>query len=492
MSDIFISYDSSERTRVRPLAERLQSIGWDVWWDPEIPVGQTYREVIRKELESANCVLVVWSNGSISSEWVIEEADVGKKRGILVPVVIDSVEPPLGFRSIQTAQLLGYPSSAPKREVRRLLRAIETYAGSVEGEPSDASIEPTAELARAALQSRPKSILAKLLKLPASVKFAVVAAAIVTISIIAWNSYRVNPTFSLETEVIMVRHAVREEGIPDPGLSEEGQAQSSQIAQDVNLVQTLRGRSIDAVYSTDFARTRQTAERIAESLSLSVTIYDPIASKRLAEEILRDYAGKAVVVIGHANTIPDLVLSLGGSPPGEIAPGEIWLASVSEDDVSVVSLPIQEPQNDIFRTDSNPNGTNKGSDEREGYSDEITEANIQWESRSYIRGRDFGLEKGQIYARVRVGFYKNMEPDSAEPLRSVALIPISDETITYWSDNEVVLNFTDDDIRRLRDARDRASKDMNTERADGFMIDYQIETNTGKKFTVPHRKQLSK
>jgi hypothetical protein len=50
-------------------------------------------------------VVVAWSRDSIDSAWVSEEADEGKKRGILVPCLLDAVESPIGFRSIQAADL---------------------------------------------------------------------------------------------------------------------------------------------------------------------------------------------------------------------------------------------------------------------------------------------------------------------------------------------------------------------------------------------------
>ena len=41
MSDIFLSYASEDRERVRPVAEALGRQGWEVWWDRDIPPGQT-------------------------------------------------------------------------------------------------------------------------------------------------------------------------------------------------------------------------------------------------------------------------------------------------------------------------------------------------------------------------------------------------------------------------------------------------------------------
>jgi TIR domain-containing protein len=89
MADIFISYAREDRTRVRSLAIALSAHGWSVWWDPEIQAGKRFSQVIADALARARCVVVVWSHQSIASDWVREEADEGRRRGILIPVLID-------------------------------------------------------------------------------------------------------------------------------------------------------------------------------------------------------------------------------------------------------------------------------------------------------------------------------------------------------------------------------------------------------------------
>src|SRR5262245_54728402 len=101
--DIFVSYDSVDRARVRPLMDALEKCGWSVWWDRKIRPGEHYRRIIKKALDTAQAVLVVWSKDSVTSDWVIAEAEEGKRRSILVPVAIDDVDLPLQFRPIQTA-----------------------------------------------------------------------------------------------------------------------------------------------------------------------------------------------------------------------------------------------------------------------------------------------------------------------------------------------------------------------------------------------------
>lgn len=56
--------------------------------------------------------MVLWSNASVSSEWVKNEASHAMEREVLVPVAIDRVKPPLEFRRRQTVDLAGWNGSA--------------------------------------------------------------------------------------------------------------------------------------------------------------------------------------------------------------------------------------------------------------------------------------------------------------------------------------------------------------------------------------------
>ncbi len=105
MADIFVSYAREDETRIEPLARALTDHGWSVFWDRDIPAGQTWRSHIGNALAGVRCVIVAWSRHSIDSGWVSEEADVGRQRGVLVPVLLDAVDVPIGFRSIQAADL---------------------------------------------------------------------------------------------------------------------------------------------------------------------------------------------------------------------------------------------------------------------------------------------------------------------------------------------------------------------------------------------------
>jgi TIR domain len=106
--DIFFSYAREDQARVVPVVAALEARGWSVFWDRRIPAGLTWRSHIGRALDQARCVVVAWSEHSITSKWVLEEADEGMEREILVPVLLDTVRPPRGFRGIQAADITAW------------------------------------------------------------------------------------------------------------------------------------------------------------------------------------------------------------------------------------------------------------------------------------------------------------------------------------------------------------------------------------------------
>jgi hypothetical protein len=129
MSDIFISYASGDRDRILPLVKALEKTGRSVFWDRTIPTGKTWREVLDSELRQSRSVLVVWTKNSVASEWVHEEAEAGKRRKILIPVLLDMVEPPLGFGTIQAASLTAWNGDISSADFARLAADIATILG---------------------------------------------------------------------------------------------------------------------------------------------------------------------------------------------------------------------------------------------------------------------------------------------------------------------------------------------------------------------------
>ncbi len=91
------------------MARLLADEGWSVFWDQAIPPGETWDTSIGRALAEAACVIVLWSGHSIASTWVREEADEAKRSGKLLPVLIEKVDPPIGFRLFQVLDLTHTP-----------------------------------------------------------------------------------------------------------------------------------------------------------------------------------------------------------------------------------------------------------------------------------------------------------------------------------------------------------------------------------------------
>lgn len=137
MSDIFISYAREDRPRAEMVASALEGHGWSVWWDRDLRAGKNIALVIEEELGKARCVAVLWSATSVRRDWVIDEAREGKDRGILVPVLIENVRPPLGFRSIHSADLTAWEGHARAPVFLRLCSDIEALIGAAADQPSN-------------------------------------------------------------------------------------------------------------------------------------------------------------------------------------------------------------------------------------------------------------------------------------------------------------------------------------------------------------------
>lgn len=126
---IFISYATEDRERARRLAEYLESRGWSVWWDRNIPVGRAFDEVIEEALRVARCAVVLWSKAGVASRWVRSEASDAARRDILVPVLLEDVTIPLEFRLFQALDLREWISATDTSALAALHDAISRIVG---------------------------------------------------------------------------------------------------------------------------------------------------------------------------------------------------------------------------------------------------------------------------------------------------------------------------------------------------------------------------
>jgi tetratricopeptide (TPR) repeat protein len=126
MNDIFISYKREEQPTARKLADALEREGWTVWWDPKLRAGEHFDEVIEEALNEAQCVIVLWSERSVQSRYVRDEATYALEKNKLMPVALESVNLPFRFRGVHTPNLFGWDGSNEFSEFRKLVEGICT------------------------------------------------------------------------------------------------------------------------------------------------------------------------------------------------------------------------------------------------------------------------------------------------------------------------------------------------------------------------------
>lgn len=130
MPDIFISYSRKNKRRVERISEALQSEGFDLWWDKHIEAGEKFRPMIQHELNAAKCVMVLWSKHSIKSSWVLQESTQALENGLLVPVLLESVTPPMPFGEIQNADLSHWKGNKSDPDFLVLVKTLRRKTSS--------------------------------------------------------------------------------------------------------------------------------------------------------------------------------------------------------------------------------------------------------------------------------------------------------------------------------------------------------------------------
>jgi hypothetical protein len=159
MKHVLVSYKREDEPRIARLIRALQKNGLTIWWDQELPGGEKWRANIEKALDEAGCVIVVWTHGSVGpeGEFVRDEAARAKGRGILVPIRLDKVMPPLGFGEIQAIDLSHWRGK-PKDPA--LLDLVEACKAKLEGRAVPPAKAPGRRLLRRAAAGSSASAIA--------------------------------------------------------------------------------------------------------------------------------------------------------------------------------------------------------------------------------------------------------------------------------------------------------------------------------------------
>lgn len=134
MARVFLSYAREDVETAEKLAGLLTESGQTVWWDRHVHGGANFSHEIDRELKNAQIVMVLWTPASIASAWVQDEAAEGRDSGRLVPAVLDSVKPPLGFRQLQCIDLSSWSKHGKRQPIEDVLAAISKLAEDGEHE----------------------------------------------------------------------------------------------------------------------------------------------------------------------------------------------------------------------------------------------------------------------------------------------------------------------------------------------------------------------
>ncbi|WP_380878402.1 hypothetical protein ACFB49_16820 [Sphingomonas sp. DBB INV C78] len=121
---VFVSYSRDDQKQALPIIRLIEESGYSVWWDGLLGGGERYSQTTAAALENAAAVVVLWSNTSVASHWVHDEATRARDRKRIIPVSIDGVPPPLGFGQFQTIDLSRAKLKAGDPAVQNLLRTL--------------------------------------------------------------------------------------------------------------------------------------------------------------------------------------------------------------------------------------------------------------------------------------------------------------------------------------------------------------------------------
>ena len=140
MADIFLSYSSNDRLRAMNIALALERSGLSVWSDRKLHGGAEFAMEIEGELANALSIVVIWSSASATSEWVRDEAAQGRDTNRLVPVLIEPILPPIGFRQRQALDLSAWDNQVTDPAFVKLLASVRRVIQWTQGSrgPSEA------------------------------------------------------------------------------------------------------------------------------------------------------------------------------------------------------------------------------------------------------------------------------------------------------------------------------------------------------------------
>jgi broad specificity phosphatase PhoE len=127
------------------------------------------------------------------------------------------------------------------------------------------------------------------------------------------------PVRSEPRTIYVMRHLDTPAGVADPDLTAAGQANARRLAS------WFRNRKLDALHVSTAKRAQQSVAPLATAKGLTPLLYDPRDGAGLIVRVKE--SGGDVLVVGHSNTVPDIIEQLGGERPADIPHeqfGDVW------------------------------------------------------------------------------------------------------------------------------------------------------------------------
>jgi 2,3-bisphosphoglycerate-dependent phosphoglycerate mutase len=122
-----------------------------------------------------------------------------------------------------------------------------------------------------------------------------------TVVVTTHDTIRQLPISDSSLVIFLIRHAETTGIGSNPSLSTKGVERAN------SLVEVLKNNSLDAVYSTFYNRTQETAKPIADANGLSLITYDAAQLEKFEKQLEKEQMGKRILVVGHSNTTPELL-----------------------------------------------------------------------------------------------------------------------------------------------------------------------------------------
>lgn len=124
---------------------------------------------------------------------------------------------------------------------------------------------------------------------------------------------------ALVPNIYVMRHLHTPAGAKDPDLTEEGRRHA------LLLAERLAGDPPAVIYVSSTKRAAQTAAPLAQRVGVTPKVYDPANTPSLVASVLQESG--TVLIVGHSNTVPEIVAQLGGDRPGPLVHedfGDLW------------------------------------------------------------------------------------------------------------------------------------------------------------------------